>query len=67
MALDSQEKYLAALDKTYVLERQEAKIVTQETPLCFKCGDHAHWARDCGEVQIQRSKREATNRFAVIQ
>src|SRR5437763_1968073 len=42
-------------------------MVTQEAPLCFKCGDHAHWTRNCGEVQIQRSKREASNRFAAIQ
>ena len=67
MALDTRERYLAALEKTYIIGKQEAKVVTQDSAVCFKCGGPSHWARDCGEVKIIRIKKEADNKFASLQ
>src|SRR2546428_7909823 len=67
MALETQERYLAALDKKYIIGRQEARIVTQDTAVCFKCGGHSYWARDCEEVHMQRSRKEESSKYMTLQ
>src|SRR3954467_3924087 len=42
-------------------------MVTEHTPICFRCGDMEHLSFECTERRINKEKQAAIKRFTAIQ
>lgn len=67
MSFENNEDYKEAMDKTYTIDRQTSRFVTEHAPSCFRCGDSTHLSYECAERRVNREKQAAIERFAAVQ
>jgi hypothetical protein len=67
MSFESNEDYKQAMDKTYTIGRQTARLVTEHAPVCYRCGDSTHLSYECAERRVGIEKQAAIERFAAVQ